>query len=104
MDSLENITHSLCTLEFARRQAPDGPYYWLLNKLGLYCPQTWEYSRANVTHTVMSKRKLLHLVTEGKRGSVVVLFCLFMLVVVLVCPHTLALVLEQETEMLPVRH
>lgn len=64
VDSLENITHSLCTLEFARRQAPDGPYYWLLNKLGIYCPQTWEYSRANVTHTVMSKRKLRQLIDD----------------------------------------
>merc|ERR1711871_423748 len=42
IDSLENITHSLCTLEFGTRQAPDGSYYWLLDKLGLYKPQTWE--------------------------------------------------------------
>mmetsp|Transcript_11755 Transcript_11755/g.17011 ORF Transcript_11755/g.17011 Transcript_11755/m.17011 type:complete len:694 (+) Transcript_11755:74-2155(+) len=65
VDSIENITHSLCTLEFARRQAPDGPYYWLLDKLGIYKPQTWEYSRGNITCNVMSKRKLNLLVTEG---------------------------------------
>jgi glutamyl/glutaminyl-tRNA synthetase len=50
-------------------QAPDGPYYWLLAKLGLYRPQTWEYSRSNVTKTVMSKRKLHQLVEDGA-GSV----------------------------------
>ncbi|KAB1205542.1 Glutamine--tRNA ligase [Morella rubra] len=61
MDSLENITHSLCTLEFETRRAS---YYWLLHALGLYQPYVWEYSRLNVTNTVMSKRKLNRLVTE----------------------------------------
>ena len=61
-DSLENITHSLCTLEFETRRAS---YYWLLDKLELYKPVVWEYSRLNVTHAVMSKRKLNRLVTEG---------------------------------------
>jgi len=62
VDSLENITHSLCTLEFAQRQAVDGPYYHLLHGLELYKPATWEYSRLNLTHAVMSKRKLKFLV------------------------------------------
>jgi len=62
VDSLEDISHSLCTLEFGGRQAVDGPYYWLLHKLKLYKPTTWEYSRLNITHCVMSKRKLKYLV------------------------------------------
>ena len=65
VDSLENITHSLCTLEFAQRQAVDGPYYHLLHALQLYKPATWEYSRLNLTHAVMSKRKLKFLVVHG---------------------------------------
>ncbi|RVW14999.1 Glutamine--tRNA ligase [Vitis vinifera] len=51
----------LCTLEFETRRAS---YYWLLYVLGLYHPYVWEYSRLNVTNTVMSKRKLNRLVTE----------------------------------------
>ena len=62
VDSLENITHSLCTLEFSMRQAVDGPYYHLLHNLRMYKPVTWEYSRLNLTHAVMSKRKLKFLV------------------------------------------
>ncbi|XP_006299435.2 glutamine--tRNA ligase, cytoplasmic [Capsella rubella] len=61
VDSLENITHSLCTLEFETRRAS---YYWLLHSLGLYMPHVWEYSRLNVTNTVMSKRKLNYIVTN----------------------------------------
>ncbi|CAI0552927.1 unnamed protein product [Linum tenue] len=61
VDSLENITHSLCTLEFETRRAS---YYWLLHSLDLYQPYVWEYSRLNVTNTVMSKRKLNFLVTN----------------------------------------
>ncbi|KAG5077469.1 hypothetical protein JHK82_056164 [Glycine max] len=61
VDSLENITHSLCTLEFETRRAS---YYWLLHALGIYQPYVWEYSRLNVSNTVMSKRKLNRLVTE----------------------------------------
>ena len=64
VDSLENITHSLCTLEFESRQAADGPYYWLLEKLGIYKPVTWEYGRCSITHNVLSKRKLNALVTN----------------------------------------
>ncbi|KAG6759619.1 hypothetical protein POTOM_036103 [Populus tomentosa] len=54
VDSLEDITHSLCTLEFETRRAS---YYWLLHVLDLYQPYVWEYSRLNVTNNVMSKRK-----------------------------------------------
>ena len=69
VDSLEDITHSLCTLEFAQRQAADGPYYHLLHCLRLYKPATWEYSRLNLTHAVMSKRKLKFLVIYGYVGG-----------------------------------
>jgi glutaminyl-tRNA synthetase len=55
VDSLENITHSLCTLEFESRRAS---YYWLLDSLDLYLPYVWEYSRLSVANTVMSKRKV----------------------------------------------
>ena len=65
VDSLENITHSLCTLEFESRQAPNGSYYWLLDALDAYKPVTWEFSRCNITYNVMSKRKLNLLVTKG---------------------------------------
>ncbi|CAI5464953.1 unnamed protein product [Closterium sp. Yama58-4] len=61
IDSLENITHSLCTLEFETRRAS---YYWLLEALGLYHPYVWEYARLNITHTMLSKRKLNRLVTD----------------------------------------
>ncbi|KAJ7529861.1 hypothetical protein O6H91_15G069300 [Diphasiastrum complanatum] len=62
VDSLENITHSLCTLEFESRRAS---YYWLLEALDMYLPYVWEYSRLNVSNTVLSKRKLNRLVTEN---------------------------------------
>ncbi len=62
VDSLENITHSLCTLEFESRRAS---YYWLLHVLDLYKPVVWEYSRLNISHTVLSKRKLNKLVTDN---------------------------------------
>ena len=61
-DALENVTHSLCTLEFETRRAS---YYWLLHKLDLYLPVVWEYSRLNITHNVLSKRKLNKLCTGG---------------------------------------
>lgn len=66
VDSLENITHSLCTLEFETRRAS---YYWLLECLDLYLPYVWEYSRLNMSNTVMSKRKLNRLVTEKLVGG-----------------------------------
>jgi glutaminyl-tRNA synthetase len=65
VDSIENVTHSLCTLEFETRQAPNGPYYWLLHTLDMYKPVTWEFSRCNITFNVLSKRKLNILVTQG---------------------------------------
>jgi glutaminyl-tRNA synthetase len=65
VDSLEQITHSLCTLEFETRQAPNGPYYWLLDALDMYKPITWEFARCNITYNVLSKRKLNVLVSQG---------------------------------------
>lgn len=62
VDSLENITHSLCTLEFLPRRES---YYWLIDALGLYKPLVWEYSRLNITNVVLSKRKLIKLVNDG---------------------------------------
>ena len=61
-DSLENISHSLCTLEFEIRR---DLYYWILNALGIFKPVVWEYSRLNISHTILSKRKLAILVKEG---------------------------------------
>ncbi|MCJ7737750.1 MAG: glutamine--tRNA ligase/YqeY domain fusion protein, partial [Anaerolineae bacterium] len=61
-DSIEGITHSLCTLEFENNR----PLYdWFLDELGLYHPQQIEFARLNLTYTVMSKRRLLRLVKEG---------------------------------------
>ncbi|GIX05196.1 MAG: glutamine--tRNA ligase [Planctomycetaceae bacterium] len=61
-DSLEGITHSICTLEFENHR----PLYdWLLEALDLYHPQQIEFARLNLTYTVMSKRKLLELVESG---------------------------------------
>jgi len=62
IDSVENITHSLCTLEFEIRR---DSYYWLLEALDLYRPHVWEYNRLNLSHNVVSKRKLLRLVRDG---------------------------------------
>lgn len=61
-DSLENITHSLCTKEFQSRRSS---YYWLCNSLDSYCPVQWEYGRLNLNYTVVSKRKIAKLITEG---------------------------------------
>jgi len=61
-DSIEGITHSVCTLEFETHR----PLYdWFLEKLGLHHPQQIEFARLNLDHTLMSKRKLLSLVEEG---------------------------------------
>lgn len=61
-DSFENITHSICTLEFENHR----PLYdWFLNELGIYHPQQIEFARLNLNYTVMSKRKLLQLVKEN---------------------------------------
>ncbi len=61
-DSLEQITHSICTLEFENHR----PLYdWFLDALEIYHPQQIEFARLNLTYTVMSKRKLHQLVSEG---------------------------------------
>ena len=61
-DSIENITHSICTLEFEDHR----PLYdWYLNKLNAYHPQQIEFARLNLNYTIMSKRKLKRLVDEG---------------------------------------
>jgi glutaminyl-tRNA synthetase len=61
-DSLEGITHSLCTLEFEDHR----PLYdWFLEALGIYRPQQIEFARLNLTHTVMSKRKFVTMVEQG---------------------------------------
>ena len=60
-DSIEKITHSVCTLEFI----PHRPLYdWLINKLEIFPSKQYEFARLNMTYTVMSKRKLLQLVNE----------------------------------------
>ena len=61
-DSIEGITHSLCTLEFVNNREL---YDWVLDALGVYHPQQIEFARLNVTYTVLSKRKLIQLVKEG---------------------------------------
>ncbi|MCC2599018.1 glutamine--tRNA ligase/YqeY domain fusion protein [Sphingobacterium sp. FBM7-1] len=61
-DSIEKITHSVCTLEFI----PHRPLYdWLIEKLEIFPSRQYEFARLNMTYTVMSKRKLLQLVNEG---------------------------------------
>ncbi|MGB8656329.1 MAG: glutamine--tRNA ligase/YqeY domain fusion protein [Candidatus Zixiibacteriota bacterium] len=61
-DSIERITHSICTLEFEDHR----PLYdWYLDQLGAYHPQQIEFARLNLNYTVMSKRKLLRLAQEG---------------------------------------
>jgi glutaminyl-tRNA synthetase len=62
-DSIEGITHSICTLEFENHR----PLYdWFVEQLGIFHPQQIEFARLNLTYTVMSKRKLLQLVKEGR--------------------------------------
>ena len=61
-DSIEGITHSLCTLEFADHRIL---YEWFLDELGIYKPQQIEFARLNLTYTVLSKRKLTRLVEGG---------------------------------------
>ncbi len=61
-DSIERITHSICTLEFEDHR----PLYdWFLDELQVYHPQQIEFARLNLTYTVMSKRKLVALVEQG---------------------------------------
>ncbi|MVN92215.1 glutamine--tRNA ligase/YqeY domain fusion protein [Mucilaginibacter aquatilis] len=61
-DAIEEITHSICTLEFI----PHRPLYeWFIDKLEIFPSRQYEFARLNLTYTVMSKRKLLQLVNEG---------------------------------------
>ena len=61
-DSIEHITHSICTLEFDVHR----PLYdWYINTLGIYPSHQYEFARLNLTYTLMSKRKLLELVQKG---------------------------------------
>ncbi len=61
-DSIEGITHSICTLEFENHRPL---YNWFLEQLGIHHPRQIEFARLNLSYTVMSKRKLLELVEEG---------------------------------------
>ncbi|HXB05915.1 MAG TPA: glutamine--tRNA ligase/YqeY domain fusion protein [Puia sp.] len=61
-DSIENITHSICTLEFVSHRPL---YNWFIEKLEIFPSHQYEFARLNLTYTVMSKRKLLQLVNEG---------------------------------------
>lgn len=61
-DSIEGITHSCCTLEFEIRREL---YYWVLSELDLYRPYVWEYSRLNLTNSVLSKRKNQELIDKN---------------------------------------
>jgi glutaminyl-tRNA synthetase len=61
-DSIENITHSICTLEFVPHREL---YDWLIAQLNIYPSHQYEFARRNMTYTVMSKRKLLQLVNEN---------------------------------------
>lgn len=58
-DSLENITHSLCTLEFEIRREL---YYWILNNLDMFKPLVYEFSRLNVSQNMLSKRRILKMI------------------------------------------
>ena len=61
-DSIERITHSICTLEFENHR----PLYdWCIESLGIYHPQQIEFARLNLSYTVLSKRRLIELVTNG---------------------------------------
>jgi glutaminyl-tRNA synthetase len=61
-DSIEEITHSICTLEF---EVHRPLYNWFIEKLGIFPSRQYEFARRNLSYTVMSKRKLLQLVNEG---------------------------------------
>jgi glutaminyl-tRNA synthetase len=62
-DSLERVTHSMCTLEFADHQPI---YRWFIEQLGIFPTQQIEFDRLNLTYTMLSKRKLLQLVQENR--------------------------------------
>jgi len=62
-DSIEKVTHSMCTLEFADHQPI---YRWYIEQLGIFPSQQIEFDRLNLTYTLLSKRRLLQLVQEGR--------------------------------------
>ena len=62
-DSIERITHSMCTLEFEDHRPL---YNWFIKELGIFPSQQYEFDRLNLTYTLLSKRKLLQLVREGR--------------------------------------
>jgi glutaminyl-tRNA synthetase len=62
-DSIENVTHSMCSLEFADHQPL---YRWFIEQLGIFPSQQIEFDRLSVTYTLLSKRRLLQLVQEGR--------------------------------------
>jgi glutaminyl-tRNA synthetase len=62
-DSIENVTHSMCTLEFADHQPL---YRWYIEQLGIFPSRQFEFDRLNITYTLLSKRKLLQLVQEHR--------------------------------------
>jgi glutaminyl-tRNA synthetase len=62
-DSIERVTHSMCTLEFTDHQPL---YRWFIEQLGIFPSQQIEFDRLNITYTLLSKRKLLQLVTEKR--------------------------------------
>ncbi len=61
-DSIEGITHSICTLEF---EVHRPLYDWFIREIGLYAPRQIEFARLNLSYTIMSKRKLLQMVREN---------------------------------------
>jgi glutaminyl-tRNA synthetase len=61
-DAIEKVTHSICTLEFVPHREL---YNWFIEKLEIFPSKQYEFARLNMTHTLMSKRKLLQLVNEG---------------------------------------
>jgi len=65
-DSLERVTHSMCTLEFEDHRPL---YNWFIKELGIFPSQQIEFDRLNLTYTLLSKRKLLQLVREGRVGG-----------------------------------
>src|ERR1022692_1044391 len=62
-DSIERVTHSICTLEFEDHRPL---YNWIIEQLGIFPSRQIEFDRLNLTHTLLSKRKLLQLVQEGR--------------------------------------
>src|SRR5688572_28442702 len=65
-DSIERVTHSICTLEFEDHRPL---YNWFIEQLGIFPSQQYEFDRLNLTYTLLSKRKLLTLVQEGHVGG-----------------------------------